>query len=89
MASYLVLLVQMITNIITVVLILNALMSFAPLDPWHPARRFLSSMAEPLVRPFRNLIPPVGMFDLSTMVALFAYQIAGQLIIALIVGSFS
>jgi YggT family protein len=88
-ANYLILLVQMVTNIITVVLILNALMSFAPLDPWHPARRFLNNLAEPLVRPFRNLIPPMGMFDLSTMVALFAYQIAGRLIIALIAGSFS
>ena len=89
MANYLILLVQMVTNIITVVLILNALMSFAPLDPWHPARRFLNNLAEPLVRPFRNLVPPAGMFDLSTMVALFAYQIAGRLIIVLIVSSFS
>jgi YggT family protein len=88
-ANYLILLVQMVTNIITVVLILNALMSFAPLDPWHPARRFLNNLAEPLVRPFRNLIPPVGMFDLSTMVALFAYQIAGRLIMTLIATSFS
>ncbi len=89
MANYLILLVQMVTNIITVVLILNALMSFAPVDPWHPARRFLNNLAEPLVRPFRNLIPPMGMFDLSTMVALFAYQFAGRLIFALIAGSFS
>ena len=68
----------MVTNIITVVLILNALMSFAPLDPWHPARRFLNNLAEPLVRPFRNLVPPVGMFDFSPMVAwLVLYVVRG------------
>ena len=89
MASYLTLLVQMVINIITVVLILNALMSFAPLDPWHPARRFLNNLAEPLIRPFRNLIPPAGMFDFSVMLALIAYQLAGRLIILLIQSSFS
>jgi YggT family protein len=88
-ASYLILLVQMVINIITVVLILNALMSFAPLEPWHPARRFLNNLAEPLVRPFRNLIPPAGMFDFSVMVALIAYQLAGRLIIVLIQSAFS
>ena len=88
MANYLSLLIQMVVNIITVVLILNALMSFAPLDPWHPARRFLNNLAEPLVRPFRNLIPPAGMFDFSVMVALIAYQLAGRILIALIQSSF-
>lgn len=89
MASYLALLVQMVVNIITVVLILNALISFAPLEPWHPARRFLNNLAEPLVRPFRNLIPPAGMFDFSIMVALIAYQLAGRLLIILIQSAFS
>ncbi len=89
MATYLILLVQMVINIITVVLILNALISFAPLDPWHPARRFLNNLAEPLVRPFRNLIPSAGMFDFSVMVALIAYQLAGRLVIVLIQSAFS
>jgi YggT family protein len=88
-ATYLILLVQMVINIITVVLILNALISFAPLDPWHPARRFLNNLAEPLVRPFRNLIPSAGMFDFSVMVALIAYQLAGRLVIVLIQSAFS
>jgi YggT family protein len=88
-ASYLILLVQMVVNIITVVLILNALISFAPLDPWHPARRFLNNLAEPLARPFRGLVPPVGMFDFSIMVALIAYQLLGRLLIVMIQSAFS
>jgi YggT family protein len=55
-------------------------MSFAPLDPWHPVRRTLAQIAEPIVRPFRNLIPPVGMFDFSIMIAMFAVQAAGVLL---------
>ncbi len=89
MANYLILLVQMVYNVIVVILILNALLSFAPLDPGHPARRFLNNLAEPLVRPFRRLVPPVGMFDLSVMVALFAYWLIRLVLVSLIQRAFA
>ncbi len=88
MAGYLSSIVNLVINIISVILILHALMSFMPLEPWHPARRFLSQLADPILRPFRGLIPPVGMFDFSIMVALIVIQILGQLLIVLIQSAF-
>jgi YggT family protein len=81
-------LVSMIVNLISIVLILHALMSFAPIEPWHPVRRFLDRIAEPIIRPFRGLIPPVGMFDFSIMVAIIAIQILGALLTEFIRRSF-
>lgn len=88
MAVYLVGLVNLIVNLLTAILFLNAIMSWLPLEPWHPVRRFLSQLAEPIVRPFRNLVPPMGMFDLSLMVAMLAVQFAGQVLILIITNSF-
>lgn len=88
MAQYLITLVKVVVNVISVILILNALISFAPLEPWHPVRRFLNQLAEPIVRPFRNIIPPVGMFDLSVMVALIVVQLLGQVLIIMIQAAF-
>jgi YggT family protein len=85
---YLVLLVNLVVTLVTVLLILDALISFAPIDPWHPVRRFLDRMAEPIVRPFRNILPPMGMLDLSPMIALIVVQILGQILIAIIRGVF-
>lgn len=41
-------------------------------DPYgnHPVQRPLQQMTEPLIRPFRRLLPPIGGFDLSPMFAL-------------------
>lgn len=89
MAAYLISLVNFVVLILSIVLILHALMSFAPLEPWHPARRFLAQLAEPIVRPFRNLIPPVGMFDFSIMVALIVIQLLGRVLVVLISSAFS
>ncbi|ARJ14251.1 YggT family protein [Staphylococcus lugdunensis] len=33
--------------------------------------RFLSSIYEPYLEPFRKIIPPLGMIDISSLVALF------------------
>ena len=78
----------MFVNLISIVLILHALMSFAPIEPWHPVRRFLDQIAEPIIRPFRGLIPPVGMFDFSIMVAIIVIQILGELVKIMIRSAF-
>lgn len=88
MASYLISLISLVVTLITVVLILDALISFAPIAPWHPVRRFLDQLAEPIVRPFRNLLPPMGMFDLSPMIAIIVIQILGQILIVLVRSAF-
>jgi len=81
-------LVTMFVNLLSIVLILHALMSFAPIEPWHPVRRFLDQIAEPIIRPFRGLIPPMGMFDFSIMVAIIVIQILGELVKIMIRSAF-
>ncbi len=53
---------------------------------WLPQYRYsqigtiIYDLTEPILRPFQNLIPPVGMMDLSPMVAWLALYIAWQLL---------
>ena len=88
MESYLISVVNFVVLIITILLIANAVVSFLNLEPWHPVRRTLNQLAEPILRPFRNVLPPAGMFDLSPMVALIVIQVLGQLIIVFIRAAF-
>jgi YggT family protein len=37
-------------------------------DALHPVARVLYDLTEPVLAPVRNLIPPVGMFDLSVII---------------------
>ena len=39
----------------------------APYNP-HPIATLLHNLAEPILRPFRGLVPPVGSFDISPMI---------------------
>lgn len=37
----------------------------------HPALALLSSLSEPIIAPFRKIIPPAGMFDFAPMIGFF------------------
>jgi uncharacterized protein YggT (Ycf19 family) len=41
---------------------------------------FLRDVSEPYLRIFRRFIPPIGMMDISPIVALIVLQVAGQLV---------
>lgn len=41
----------------------------------NPVLRFLVRVTEPVLLPFRRLIPPLGMFDLSPIIVIFLLQL--------------
>jgi YggT family protein len=47
----------------------------------HPTVRLVSQIIDPYMKPFRKIIPPLGMIDISPMVAIFTLIfIRGQLL---------
>jgi len=85
---YLIILIDIVVRLLTILLVIYALMSFAPLEPWHPVRRFLDRLVQPILQPFRNVMPPVGMFDLSVMIAIITIQIAGYILKIMVQAAF-
>jgi YggT family protein len=85
MARYLVELVNIAVWLLSAVLILDALVSFV-LEPWHPVRRFLDRLAQPMLEPFRRVLPPVGGLDFSVMAALIVVQLVGAVLTRLFLG---
>ena len=55
-------------------IILNAILSFVAPGNYSPAQSILASLCEPVLRPFRRIIPPVGGLDLSPLWACIVIQ---------------
>jgi YggT family protein len=62
----------------SLVIIVGALLSFVSPDPSNPFVQAINGISEPLLRPFRRLIPPLGGLDFSPLVALFFFHFIGQ-----------
>lgn len=76
---------SLIYNVWTVMLFLWAVLSWIPqISRQHPAVEFLNRFVEPVVAPFRRLLPMPGGMDLSPLIAYFVistlYQIAERLL---------
>ncbi|MDA0353135.1 MAG: YggT family protein [Chloroflexi bacterium] len=56
----------------------RALLSWFPIDRNGPIFQALNAVTDPILDPLRRVIPPIGMIDISSMVAIFALLIVGQ-----------
>ncbi|GBD14918.1 hypothetical protein HRbin25_00805 [bacterium HR25] len=51
------------------------------MDPRNPVIIFLHEVTEPILAPLRQLLPRIGMIDISPLVAILLLQIGAQLIV--------
>ena len=79
-------LIQLITiavNLITLVMIVDAVLSFA-MPPYHPIRLSLGRVLSPLYSPLRKVIPPLGMIDITPLVAILLIQLVEKILITIL-----
>lgn len=62
------------------VIIIYALLSWVVPGGYNPTMALLGSVAEPVLQPFRKLIPPIGAVDLSALWALLALGVLLRLL---------
>jgi YggT family protein len=65
--------------VLTAAIFIRVLLSWFPIDPRNPLVTLLYDITEPILEPLRRVIPRLGMFDLSPLVALILIQFLGRL----------
>jgi YggT family protein len=78
--------VNILFTLLELAILARVLLSWFRVDPYHPAVSFLYQITEPILRPLRRVIPPLGMMDISPIVALILMDIIRQIIRAIILG---
>ena len=77
--------VSLLVRIEIILIFIRVLLSWFPgIPPWHPAVRLLASFTDPVLLPFRRLLPTIGGLDFSPIVAIVALQVVGGFVVDLI-----
>lgn len=84
MGTALIQLIQIIFYIWELMLLARILLSWVQVDPYHPVIQVLYAATEPILRPIRELLPQVGMFDFSPLVAIILAQLLQILLVQVI-----
>lgn len=75
-------LLTLLINIYFWAVIIQAILSWINPDTYHPAIILLHQLTEPILRPARNLLPPISGLDLSPLLVLIALQLANILLVS-------
>lgn len=69
-----------------IVVILRAVFSWVGADPWNPIVRFVHAVTEPVLYPFRRLLPPerLGGVDLSPIWVILLVGFLQRLIVPIL-----
>ena len=78
-------LVDLLFGLYSLAIIARVFLSWVRVDPYHPAIQFLYRITEPILAPLRQRIPPLGMVDISPMVALIGLLIVQRIVDALLI----
>ncbi len=71
-------------RLLEILLIIRILLSWINHDPNNAVIKFIYDITEPILAPFRRIIPPIAMIDFSPIVAFFALDIVKSLLITLV-----
>lgn len=61
-------------NLFFFVILIRIILSWISPDNYNPVTALLNTISEPILRPFRRLIPPVGGLDISPIFAIVLLQ---------------
>jgi len=69
-------------------MLLRAVLSWFPIEAGSPvsrARHWLTVATEPVIAPFRKFVPPVGVFDISFLIAFLVIYVLTSYVLSLVV----
>ena len=81
--SFLISAILVIRNILELLVIISVILSYV-MDPYHPVRRRVDAIVDPMLMPIRRVVPLIGMLDISPIILIVLIRIVSNLIINLL-----
>ena len=81
--SFLISAILVIRNILELLVIISVILSYV-MDPYHPFRRRVDAIVDPMLMPIRRVVPLIGMLDISPIILIILIRIVSNLIINLL-----
>ena len=81
MIDILIIMVNTFQQILVILVIVSVILSYF-MDPYHPVRRGVDNIVQPLLEPIRRVVPLVGMLDFSPLILILLLQLIGRFLVA-------
>jgi YggT family protein len=79
--------VQLLFTILELAILARVLFSWIRPDPYSSLVRIIVQITDPILQPLRRFIPPLGLLDITPLVALIGLSIVQAIIVGLLAGA--
>lgn len=76
-------------NVVSLLILARIIMSWLPQLRYNQIGEFVFGITEPILSPFQRIIPPIGMIDISPMVAIIALYVLQTILLTIIGTAFN
>ena len=83
MIEILALFIRSISQLLILLVVISVILSYF-LDPYHPIRRSIDSVVEPMLAPIRRVVPLIGFLDLSPLILIILIQLLSNIIVSVL-----
>ncbi len=84
MLAFFIQVIQIAASVYTWLIIIAIVMSYF-VSPFHPIRRTIDGLINPLLNPIRKVVPPLGGFDFSPIVLVLLVRVIETLLVSLLI----
>lgn len=84
MIGILIMLINFLEWILILLVFVSVILSYF-MEPYHPVRRGVDRIVEPMLMPIRRIVPLVGMLDFSPLILIILIQLASSLLVRLLI----
>jgi YggT family protein len=79
----LIIIIDIVSRLLVLLVFISVILSYF-MDPYHPIRRGVDNIVQPMLAPIRRVVPTLGMLDFSPLVLILLIQLVKSLIISLL-----
>ena len=75
--------IDIVSQLLVLLVFISVILSYF-MDPYHPIRRGVDNIVEPMLAPIRRVVPLLGMLDFSPLVLILLIQLVRSLLVSLL-----
>ncbi len=65
-------------------ILIRVIVSWLNVNPYNPFVSFVYQVTDPILEPLRRIIPPLGMIDISPIIAMLLLSVVQQLLLTIV-----
>ena len=88
MANTLISLISLVSTLFWLLILARIIFSWVQVDRYNPVVNLIYQLTEPVLAPIRNLLPAMGGFDFSPLVALLLMEVLARVLTAIVQSAF-